>query len=180
MRVNLPFRAERIAQSLAMMICLWLLSGCGHLYSANPRYGRKSGRRVRPSPTQVRDRRQGKLKWPVAGRVVRGYGVKVDPTYGTKTKNLGIDIACARDTRVKAVASGRVSYADRFMGYGKMVIVEHGEGLHSIYSRLRDIAVSVGAQVREGDALAFAGDTLHLEIRKQGKSVDPEKWLVNR
>lgn len=160
-----------------------LAAGCGCLYTASPRYSRgKAEPREREmrKPVPVRDARQGRLGWPVVGRVTETFGVKVNPKYGTKTKSLGIDIACAKGSPVKAVFGGKVSFADRFMGYGKMVIVDHGNRLHSICSRLEEIRVSVGDQVAKGAIIAFARDTLHLEVRKQGKSVDPEQWLVPR
>ncbi len=132
------------------------------------------------TPEVPPDPRQGKLSWPAVGSVVGTFGLLVDPTYGTKTKKLGVDIKCARGAPVKAVYDGKVSFADRFMGYGRTVIVDHGDRLHSIYSRLEEIRVSVGTRVERGDVLAFAGDTLHFQVRKAGQSVDPEQWLTPR
>ena len=126
------------------------------------------------------DPRQGKLGWPTPGRVVGTFGLKVDPKYGTKTKSLGIDIVGAPGTPVKATEAGKVSFADQFMGYGRTVIVDHGDRLHSIYSRLSEIRASVGDHVTRGEVLAFSGDTLHFQIRKGGQSVDPQLWLQGR
>jgi murein DD-endopeptidase MepM/ murein hydrolase activator NlpD len=116
----------------------------------------------------------------VPGSVTAGFGVVLDPKYGTKTKRLGIDIACAAGVPVKAAHPGKVSFSDRFMGYGVTVIVDHGQRLHTIYSRLREVTVSVGRDVQEGQVLGYTTDTLHFQVRMAGQSVDPEQWLRPR
>ena len=170
------------------MFCAGLLvlaAGCGALYAVNPRHGRKAARptavrQVAAPPAEVKDPRQGKLAWPAVGGVVGTFGLVVDPTYGTRTKKLGLDIQCAKGSPVKAAYDGRVSFADQFMGYGRTVIVDHGDRLHSIYSKLDEIKVSVGMRVKQGDIIAFSGDTLHFQVRMAGQSVDPQQWLVPR
>lgn len=176
-----PFSGYRVRRLTAagfagLAALLVLTAGCPALYSTRPRYGR----RPVPAPVSGKDARQGRLAWPVVGTVTQGFGVRVHPLYGTKTNSLGIDVACASGAPVKAVEPGRVSFADRFMGYGKTVIVDHGERLHSIYSRLTDIKVAVGRQVARGDIIGFATDTLHFEVRKEGRAVDPQEWLAPR
>jgi len=96
------------------------------------------------------------------------------------TKNTGIDIATTEGSPVLAVDSGKVSFADIFMGYGRMVILDHGKRSHSIYSRLSDVKVKVGDKVARGGVIALSGDTLHFEFRVAGKSVDPLDYLVPR
>jgi murein hydrolase activator len=168
----------------------WLLAvgGCSAFYTSGPRYARgrpqsspKPGPvAARPVQKPVTDKRQGVLPWPVQGQVVTRFGSVVDPKYGTVTKNTGIDIATARGSRVVAVDSGKVSFADIFMGYGRMVILDHGKRVHSIYSRLSDVKLKVGDKVAKGGLVALAGDTLHFEFRVGGKSVDPMEWLIPR
>lgn len=164
-----------------MLLCL---SGCAILYSENPRRGRRTEREpiVQPIPPTKRGTagRKGSLPWPVKGTVVGTYGSRVDPKYKTVTKSPGIDIAAANGAPVTAVDSGKVSFADHFLGYGRMVILDHGGRYHSIYSRLKDIRVSVGAIVKRGEPLGLAADTLHFEFRVGGKSVDPLDWLRPR
>ncbi|HID05571.1 MAG TPA: hypothetical protein EYP10_00330 [Armatimonadetes bacterium] len=125
-----------------------------------------------------------KLLWPVKGKVVGRYGLKRDEKYGTATKNNGIDIAAPLGTVVKAIAPGKVVYASHFLGYGKMVIVDHGGNYISLYAHLSSIAVEVGQEVVKGDMVGLVGDTgsveepvLHFEIRKSGKPVNPLKYL---
>jgi septal ring factor EnvC (AmiA/AmiB activator) len=61
-----------------------------------------------------------------------------------------------------------------------MVILDHGRRRHSLYSRLDNISVAVGARVARGDTIGRAGDTLHFEFRVGGRSVDPLEWLKPR
>jgi septal ring factor EnvC (AmiA/AmiB activator) len=156
------------------------------LYTAAPRYRRvRAGTKAPPKPgvsarNAVADKRKGILPWPAQGQVVTRFGAVVDPKYGTTTKSSGIDIITRSESPVVAVDSGVVSFADIFMGYGRMVIIDHGGRLHSIYSRLGDVKVKVGAVVARGSTIALSGDTLHFEFRVGGKSVDPLEWLAPR
>ncbi|MEO0078665.1 MAG: peptidoglycan DD-metalloendopeptidase family protein [candidate division WOR-3 bacterium] len=158
-----------------------VLSGCTFLYTSMPRYGRVRPKPVRPgAPVHAIEAAKGNLPWPVQGTVVAGFGAKENPKYGTKTRSLGITIACRSGSAVCAVGGGRVSYADQFMGMGRMVILEHGGGFHSVYARLAEMIVTVGARVREGQQIGTSSDTLHFELRVGGKPVDPLEWLGPR
>jgi septal ring factor EnvC (AmiA/AmiB activator) len=128
----------------------------------------------------VADKRKGALPWPAQGQVVTRFGTVVDPKYGTTTKSTGIDIITRNRTPVVAVDSGVVSFADIFMGYGQMVIIDHGGRTHTIYSKLSEVKVKVGAAVAQGATIALSGDTLHFEFRVGGRSVDPLDWLIPR
>ena len=154
------------------------------LYTGDARYSRGKPQpkpKPRPSATKpAQDKRRGTLPWPVPGQVVTQFGTIVDPKYKTVTKSSGIDIATKTGSPVLAVDSGKVSFADIFMGYGRMVILDHGKRSHSIYSKLSDVKVKVGAFVAKGGVIALSGDTLHFEFRVGGKSVDPLDYLVPR
>jgi septal ring factor EnvC (AmiA/AmiB activator) len=169
----------------AVVVCAGLglcLAGCAGLFSASPRYGRaKSGRRpaVSASPAVVAQGR-GTLPWPARGTVVAVFGSKSDPKYGTRTVNRGIDLKTEWGATVSAVDSGTVSFADRFMGYGNTVILDHGRRRHSVYSRLAEIQVRVGERLRPGQRIGASGDTLHFEFRVNGKSADPLLYLQPR
>jgi len=169
-----------------VVTCLLIVGGCGTLYTSGPRYARgkpqpKPGPvATKPAPKPVADKRRGVLPWPAQGQVVTRFGTVVDPKYGTVTKSTGIDIVTREGSPVAAVDSGKVSFADIFMGYGRMVILDHGKRVHSIYSRLSDVKVKVGDKVAKGGVIALSGDTLHFEFRVGGKSVDPMEWLIPR
>ncbi|MGC8797485.1 MAG: murein hydrolase activator EnvC family protein [candidate division WOR-3 bacterium] len=171
---------------LSAGIGIVVLINCSAIWTTEPRFGR--GRRIiNPVPARMpavsghpMDAYQGKLPWPVSGTVITGFGVQQDPKYGTKTKNSGVDIRCRAGSPVKAVWTGTVSFADVFMGQGLMIILEHGGGYYTVYSRLGELRVSAGERVNAGEVLALSGDVLHFEIRIGGKAVDPMVWLEKR
>jgi septal ring factor EnvC (AmiA/AmiB activator) len=170
------------------VLALLVLCRCDVLYTAVPRYARsRQPPKPKPKPAvakpgskRIPDERKGTLPWPVQGQVVTQFGSIVDPRYGTVTKSSGIDILTRSGSPVLAVDSGKVSFADIFIGYGRMVIIDHGNRSHSIYSKLSDVKVKVGAFVARGATIALSGDTLHFEFRVGGKSVDPLDWLAPR
>jgi septal ring factor EnvC (AmiA/AmiB activator) len=120
---------------------------------------------------------KGRLPWPLRGKVIAAFGSQVHPRYKTKTSNLGIDIKAEPSAVVRAVAPGRVAYADQFMGYGNLVIVDHGGGFYTLYANLTDMTARVGEEVAAGASVGTVSDYLHFEIRKDGKSVNPADWL---
>jgi murein DD-endopeptidase MepM/ murein hydrolase activator NlpD len=99
-----------------------------------------------------------------------------------------VDIGVAAGTQVKAAAAGRVTYAGvPARVYGPVVILEHGSGLHTVYSNLRDLAVTRGATVSAGQPLGSSGEKavtpqphLHFEVRRNGEAVDPLLYLPPR
>jgi len=125
-----------------------------------------------------------KLLFPVEGKIVGKFGFKRDPKYGTITKNNGIDISAEFGEPVKAIADGKVVFADNFLGYGKLVIIDHGDGFISLYAHLSTISVETGNDVSQGTIIGLVGDTgslnepqLHFEIRRDGQPVDPMHYF---
>lgn len=119
---------------------------------------------------------KGRLPWPVRGSIIASFGSQEHPRYKTKTNNRGIDIQTSPGTRVSAIADGRVSYADQFMGYGKLVILDH-DGFYTLYANLDEIQATVGAVLKAGAAVGTSKDYLHFEIRREGRPVNPTEWL---
>ncbi|HTW90911.1 MAG TPA: peptidoglycan DD-metalloendopeptidase family protein [bacterium] len=132
---------------------------------------------AQPVATSRFESQRGSLPWPLKGKVIATFGSQVHPRYKTKTSNLGIDIKAEPGTPVHAVAAGRISYADQFMGYGNLVIIDNGGGFYTLYANLTEMSAQVGSQVAAGTKVGTASDYLHFEIRKDGKSVDPMDWL---
>ena len=120
---------------------------------------------------------KGDLPWPLRGKVIAAFGSQVHPRYKTKTSNLGIDIKAGTSAVVRAVAAGRVAYADQFMGYGNLVIVDHGGGFYTLYANLTEMSAQVGSEVTAGTQVGVVADYLHFEIRRDGKAVNPIDWL---
>ena len=127
---------------------------------------------------------KGKLSWPVKGKVVSNFGAQKHPKYGTSTLNNGIDIKAPMGANVYAVAPGQVVYADRFLGYGQVIILDHGKGYYTLYAHLSAILLDVGTMVKGGDVIGQVGESgslegprLHFEIRDQGRPSNPSEWI---
>ena len=117
----------------------------------------------------------GKLPWPVAGT----------PRNGSGALALGLVIAAKPGTEVRAVAYGRVAWADFMRGYGMLVIIDHGGGWMSLYGGNESAAVSAGDWVRPGQAIATVARNSEqggawFGLRHDGKSIDPHGWFARR
>jgi septal ring factor EnvC (AmiA/AmiB activator) len=127
---------------------------------------------------------QGEIGWPVEGELDARFGTQLHPRFKTVTVRNGIELVAPVGTAVSAVYDGVVVYASWFQGYGKLLILEHPGGVHSLYGFLSDFGVEVGDRVVKGEPIASVGDTgslegprLYFEIRAQGRPEDPERWL---
>ncbi|MDQ7800882.1 MAG: peptidoglycan DD-metalloendopeptidase family protein [Armatimonadota bacterium] len=120
------------------------------------------------------------LAWPARGAITSGFGLRRHPLFGIVRPHHGVDIAAPWGTPVRAAGGGTVVYAGWFGGYGKLVVVDHGGGVATLYGHLSSILVSLGQRVGEGDLVGRVGSTgystgphLHFEIRVNGRPVDP-------
>lgn len=127
---------------------------------------------------------RGRLPLPVAGHIEAGFGQVLEPRFNTITLRRGVDIRAPSGTPVRAVAPGTVAWTGWLRGYGNVVILDHGDGYHSVVAHLQEIMRAPGVHVFEGDVLGTVGDTgslqgpvLYFEIRRQGLAVDPAPWL---
>ena len=130
--------------------------------------------------------KRGKIPWPVSGTIIPGYffGKSKNAQFKEVVDNTGIQIQAPAGTPFRAVADGKVRFADWFKGYGKLVILDHGEGYYSLYAQAADLNVTEGQTVSAGEILGTVGDTgslvgtsLYFEIRKNGIPQDPILWL---
>ena len=124
--------------------------------------------------------RKGKLPWPVRGNIMERYG---QPRQGSLTWE-GVRIAAPAGKEVRAVHYGRVVYADWLRGQGMLIILDHGDGFMSLYANNDVLLRSHGEWVQAGDAIARVGNSggsdkpgVYFEIRRDGKTVDPQPWL---
>jgi septal ring factor EnvC (AmiA/AmiB activator) len=125
---------------------------------------------------------KGTLPWPVTGRVRVPFGRRKHPKFDTYTIQNGVEIQARTDTAVAAVHEGTVVFADRLLGYGLLVVVDHGGRHLSLYGRLAETAVRVGQEIAAGQVLGTIGagvdeSGLYFEMRFQGKPEDPLDWL---
>lgn len=122
---------------------------------------------------------QGKLSWPVKGRLAKRFGEARQG--GMRWK--GVMLNASEGSPVNAVADGNVVYADWVKGFGLLLVVDHGEGYMSIYGHNQALLKQAGDGVRAGEAVALVGKSgghadpgLYFEIRHQGEAVDPARW----
>lgn len=128
--------------------------------------------------------RKGRLPLPVEGPLVAPFGPVVDADFLTRTHRNGVELGAAQGDDVVAVARGVVRFAGWFRGYGKIVILDHGDGYFTVSGHLSELRVSVDERVEEGDPIGFAGETgslagprLYFELRRGGVALDPSGWL---
>ncbi len=124
------------------------------------------------------EQNKGNVPWPVSGMLIAQFGSQMHPRYRTKTNNPGIDIKVKQSTSVQVVAPGKVVFADRFIGYGNLIIVDHGAGYYTLYGNLTNISTTVNAELNTGTIIGTVDDYLHFEIRKEGQPVNPLEYLV--
>lgn len=127
----------------------------------------------------------GAMIWPVNGVVTSPYGYRTHPIFGTTIYHSGIDIGVDYGTPVHAADGGVVVEAGWISGYGYAVIIDHGNGLSTLYGHNQELAVSEGQSVSQGQVIAYAGSTgnstgphVHFEVRANGGDpVDPSAYL---
>ncbi|MFI5217682.1 MAG: murein hydrolase activator EnvC family protein, partial [Candidatus Limnocylindria bacterium] len=129
---------------------------------------------------------KGRLAPPVQGPVAQAFGRVVDADFGTQTFRSGVVFEAALGTPVLAVAPASVRFAGWFRGYGRLVILDHGDRFFTVSGHLADLAVEVGDAVAAGDAIGTVGDTgslegarLYFEIRRGSEPLDPGEWLAS-
>ncbi len=123
-------------------------------------------------------------RWPVKGDLSSRFGWRKDPFTGNRQFHKGIDIPASEGTDVKAVMSGRVLVSDNQKGYGKVVVIDHGNGFTTLYAHNRKNSVKQGDWIEQGQTIAEVGSTgrstgphLHFEVRRNGEHLDPVKFL---
>ena len=122
------------------------------------------------------------LVYPIQGaRTSSRYGLRNHPIKKRRIHHHGIDLAAPKSAAIRSISDGVVIYADPHGGYGNFVAVKHSNGITSHYGHCQTINVSVGQRLRAGQIVATVGSTghstgphLHFEIRRNGKSLNPE------
>ncbi len=135
---------------------------------------RKLSEEVRPTGTPVRH-----------GWLSSGFGTRTDPFTGKKAFHEGLDFAAKPGSAVLAVAAGVVTWVGEEGGYGNMIEIDHGDGYVSRYGHNKAILVKPGDTVSKGQAIALIGSTgrstgphVHLELVRNGKKIDPSKYVA--
>ena len=117
---------------------------------------------------------RGKLSPPVQGEI-----------FAPKGRERGLGIKAPEGTQIQAIYAGRVVYASWFKGYGNLIIIDHGDGYHTVTAHASSLLKKVGDEVKIGEVVALVGSTgsiegpmLYFEIRYHGKAIDPATWFA--
>jgi murein DD-endopeptidase MepM/ murein hydrolase activator NlpD len=178
---------------LQLPVALWLMSGPGSALPATPAElpgGGGAAFRARmmawsepapppPAPPVSQTRAPARLP-----RLSSRFGYRSDPILGARALHAGIDIPGPLGTPVRASGDGVVRFAGQAGGYGRMVEVDHGNGLRTRYAHLSAILVRPGMPVAQGETIARMGSSgrstgshLHFEVRADGRASDPLRYL---
>ena len=130
---------------------------------------------------------RNRLSWPLEGQVLTRFGTQHHPQFGTMVFRRGIEIEAHEGAPVRAVEGGQVVYADWYKGYGKLMILDHGNGFFTLYGNLSQLGQAKGDRVVKGQVVGRAGETgsmkgskLYFEIRRNGEAQDPLVWLAKK
>ncbi|HSV29340.1 MAG TPA: peptidoglycan DD-metalloendopeptidase family protein [Candidatus Omnitrophota bacterium] len=122
---------------------------------------------------------QGKMPFPARGKVVGRFGQANE----VGVVNKGIDIATRKNAQVIAPHDGQVAFSGPFRGYGLLLIIEHGEGYHTLLAGMARVDVAVGQRLLAGEPVGVMGQdearpNLYVELRRNGQPVNPLPWLT--
>jgi murein DD-endopeptidase MepM/ murein hydrolase activator NlpD len=122
--------------------------------------------------------------WPVMGHITAGFGERLDPFSGEGAFHTGVDVSADYGAPIHVTADGVVTAADTHVGYGRMVVVDHGFGITTLYAHLSAYAVTAGTHVRRGEVIGYAGISgrstgphVHYEVRVNNAPVNPWRYM---
>ena len=128
----------------------------------------------------------GQLMWPVpsAGVITSGFGVRLHPIHNVYIQHWGVDIPAGYGSSIIAADSGSVIISTYSSSYGNYVVIDHGNGMTTLYAHMSASAVGAGESVGKGQVIGYVGSTgastgshLHFEVSKDGVKVDPQRYL---
>ena len=133
-------------------------------------------------PTEETDERSdSRLSWPISGKVIQGFGS------GDAVRRNGITIEGTYGAKVKAAEAGTVGHVGEIPGLGKVVLIDHSEGLVTVYAHLNETTVSVGDKVSRNQVVGtLIGSqkakepTLYFEVRSHARPTNPLKFLGSK
>ena len=124
--------------------------------------------------------------WPVMGHITDSFGERLDPFSGEGAFHTGVDVGADYGAPVHVTADGLVTIADTHMGYGRLVVVDHGFGITTCYAHLSAYAVVAGTHVRRGEVIGYTGISgrstgphVHYEVRVNNAPVNPWRYMKN-
>lgn len=162
----------RLLPTIPESIAEYDLLRTANLTSYYHRYARSWQINIRPSI------------WPVEGHLGSYFGKRLDPFSGEGALHRGVDIEASAGTPVRAAADGVVVHAAVLGGYGKLIIIDHGDGFETYYAHLSRFSVVPGQEIRQGSFIGAVGASghataphLHYEVRRNGIPQNPVHFL---
>jgi murein DD-endopeptidase MepM/ murein hydrolase activator NlpD len=126
----------------------------------------------------------GRFDWPCRGPITSYYGMRRHPIFRITRMHTGLDIAAPMSADIKAADGGTVVFSGWWGGYGKAIIIDHGQGMFTVYGHMSRLYATKGTEVRKHTVIGSVGSTgystgphCHFEIRRNGETVDPMKYL---
>jgi murein DD-endopeptidase MepM/ murein hydrolase activator NlpD len=123
--------------------------------------------------------------WPVDGRLMGAFGERTDPFSGEGAFHKGVDITAPIGTPIRATADGIVTFAEMENGFGRLVKINHGNGVETYYAHLSRFYVQPGQDIRRGELIGAVGTSgrvtaphLHYEVHLRGVAVNPYRYLA--
>ncbi|MEH2057293.1 MAG: peptidoglycan DD-metalloendopeptidase family protein [Nostoc sp.] len=136
------------------------------------------------SRTSAIIRGTGVMAYPSDAPTSSPFGWRIHPILGYRRFHAGLDFAASYGSTIRAADSGRVIFAGWYGGYGRALIIDHGNGITTLYGHTSGLYVTEGQAVERGQAIGAVGSTgfstgphLHFEVRRNGTPVDPANYL---
>jgi murein DD-endopeptidase MepM/ murein hydrolase activator NlpD len=172
-----PFTEQAYAQSLDQLATLRTSALSGNLRSFD--VGMRSA-----VPSDWVNLAGAPTLWPIVGPITSSFGERLDPFNGEGAFHSGVDISGSFGEPVRATADGTVEIAAMATGYGREILINHGNGIQTLYGHLSGFAVTTGQQVNRGQIIGYVGMTgrstgphLHYEVRIHNTPVNPYRYL---
>lgn len=122
--------------------------------------------------------------WPVIGHITDGFGERLDPFSGEGAFHTGVDVSADYGAPVHVTADGIVTAVTTHTGYGRVVVVDHGFGITTLYAHLSSYAIAAGTHVRRGEVIGYTGISgrstgphVHYEVRVNNAPVNPWRYM---
>jgi murein DD-endopeptidase MepM/ murein hydrolase activator NlpD len=122
--------------------------------------------------------------WPLQGRIMSSFGERTDPFNGEGTFHRGVDISGGYGQAIIAPADGVITEAEVHNGYGKTIVINHGNGYNTLFGHMSGFAVAVGQHVQRGDVIGYVGLSgrstgphVHYEVHINDVAVNPHKYM---
>ena len=166
-------------------IAILVVMGCMFLTNAEEEKTDPQAQAVQPEVVEESEEQaeNTEMIWPLPleyNKITSAYGWRVHPILEEKRLHTGIDIAAPLDVDIMATKKGTITHADWLGGYGQTIIIQHDNGIETLYAQCNELLVTEGDSVEAGDIIAKVGSSgastgphLHLEVRKDGEYVDP-------